>query len=101
MSRVLSLSLAAALVASTALTAVPASAGGAGFSVRSGEWGNDHWRGGWDGDRRWGRRHHHNQFAPGFSFSFGVPFPPVQAYYRPRSRDCYREWDGTVYCRTY
>jgi len=105
MSRPLSLLLAAALAASTvAASTIPASA----ETNRSGEWNIEHWRGDIDGSRdwRWGhRRHHHPGFAfggPGFSFSIGVPYPPRYSYYRPRpARDCYREWDGSLYCRAY
>jgi hypothetical protein len=96
MSRPLSLLLAAAMaVSAPAFSAAPAAAQGVYFTAKSGEWDNDNWR--------WGnRRHHRHDFRPGFSFSFGVPFPPVYSYYYPRrSRDCYREWDGRVYCRAY
>lgn len=103
MSRPLSLLLAAALAASTvAVSTIPTSA----QTNRSGEWNNntEHWRGDWNGDRRWGnRRHQRPGFSvggPGFSFSFGAP--PRYSYYRPRpARDCYREWDGSLYCRAY
>ena len=105
MSRPLPYILAAALALSfPALSAAPAAAQGIEFTAQSGEW-NGGWRNNWDNDNwRSGHRRHqrHRDFRPGFSFSFGVPFPPVYTYYHPRrSRDCYREWDGSVYCRTY
>lgn len=100
MSRLSSLLLAAAIaVTPLALGASAASA----QSNRSGE----HYSGrGWDDDGwRWGHRRHHNRgywnSGPGFSFSFGVPFANTYSYYRPYQRDCYRGWDGALYCRAY
>ena len=99
MSRPLSLLLAAAMaVTPLALGASAASA----QSNRSGE----HYGRGWDDDGwRWGhsRRHHGGHFygGPGFTFSFGVPFANTYSYYRPYHRDCYRGWDGALYCRAY
>ena len=71
-----------------------------------GDWNDSRgrWDGGWDNtNSRWGHRNHRrDHFRPGINFSFGVPFPRPYVYgYRPRSRDCYREWDGSVYCRAY
>lgn len=95
MSRPLSFVLAAALAASTAMTAAPAAAHDPGFgvTVRSGEWNN-----GWDNDWRWRQNRHRGHVAPGFYFNFGVPFPHTRVYYRP-NRDCFRDWDGSRYCR--
>jgi hypothetical protein len=100
MSRPLSLIMAGALVAGTvAMSAAPASAIEFGVTARSGEWHNEQWRD-WNDDWRW--RGHRSHFEPGFSFNIGVPFPTARAYYRPyRERDCYREWDGSLYCRAY
>ena len=99
MKRPLSIALAAALVAGTlAMSAPPAAAQGIEFGVtnRSGEW-HDGWR--HDG---WRHRRHRDHFAPGFSFNFGVPFPHARySYYRPRERDCFRDWDGALVCRRY
>ena len=106
MSRPLNILLAAALVATVPmLSAAPAVAQSeSGIQLvhsyggdRDGwatNWKNNNWRGG-------NRRHHRDRdFRPGFSFNFGVPFPRV--YYRQeRPRDCYREWDGSLYCRGY
>ena len=102
MSRPLSMLLAAAIAVSPVALGTTAAFAG---DNRSGEWHSD--RGGWDGDRRWGhhRRHDGANFsfgAPGFSFSFGNPYPPRYSYYRPRpARDCYQNWDGSVFCRAY
>jgi len=98
MSRPLSLLLAAAMTVMPLALATTASA----QSNRSGE----HYSRGWDDDNgwRWGhhRRHHNGYYgAPGFSFSFGVPFANTYSYYRPYQRDCYRGWDGALYCRAY
>jgi hypothetical protein len=107
MSRPLPYLLAAALAVSLpALSTVPAAAQAQGgvqliADGHGGDWNdgfrsNDNWR--------WGGRHHRrDNFRPGISFSFGVPLPQPFAYRydRPRSRDCYREWDGRVYCRAY
>lgn len=107
MSRPLPYVLAAALAVSfPALSAAPVAAqsqSGMQLVGHGGDWDNT-WRTNWDNDnRRWGNRRHgrHDNFRPGFSFSFGVPFPPVYTYYPRPSRDCYREWDGSLYCRTY
>jgi len=104
MSRPLSYLLAAALTVSLpALSAAPAAAQApqSGIQLIGGDWDDDRVTN-WKNDRRYwrhGRRHFRHE-RPGVSFSFGVPFPPVYGYYQPRrSRDCYREWDGSLYCR--
>ena len=106
MSRPLHILLAAALVATVpALSAAPAAAQSADIQLVDHGWGGDRdgWATNWKRDNwRGGNRRHHRDrdFRPGFSFNFGVPFPRV--YYRPeRPRDCYREWDGRLYCRAY
>ena len=98
MKRPLSIALATALAVSTLAITVPASAGGIEFGVsnRSGEWHD-----GWRGDRGWRHGHRRHHFEPGFSFSFGTPFPHRYSYYRPRERDCFRDWDGALVCRAY
>ena len=111
MVRPLSLLLASAIAVSVpALSVAPAAAEMQGgiqlIGGHGGDWSDrrDGWRGGWDNDNwRWGHRRHHRDrdFRPGFSFSFGVPFPRYSYYQPRRSRDCYREWDGSVYCRAY
>ena len=98
MSRPLSLLLAAVMAGPLALGANAAFA----QSNRNGE----HYGRGWDDDGwRWGhhRRHHRGHWGgPGIGFSFGVPFPSYRySYYRPYPRDCYRGWDGALYCRVY
>ena len=103
MSRPLRMLLAAALVASMpAWSVAPAAAQQSGIEFVAEGHGGD-WDNGWRDDRRhWrhGRRDHWRHNRPGFNFSFGVPFPRV--YYRhQRPRDCYREWDGSLYCRAY
>jgi hypothetical protein len=94
MSRPLTLLFAAAL----AVTPVALGATAASADNRSGEWhGNNDWR--------WGHHHHYGAGfsvgAPGFAFSFGVPYEPRYSYYRPYARDCYRGYDGALYCRAY
>lgn len=106
MSRPLPYLLAAALAVSfPVLSAAPAAAHSQGGIQLVHGGGDNNWRANWDNDnRRWSNRRYgrHDNFRPGFSFSFGVPFPPIHSYYEPRrSRDCYREWDGSLYCRTY
>jgi hypothetical protein len=64
-----------------------------------GEWGDRRWQ---NDDWRWRHRYHsrYRHGDPGFSFHFG-PFPQFGVYFdRPR-RDCYRTWDGRLYCRAY
>jgi Ni/Co efflux regulator RcnB len=99
MKRPLSIALAAALVASTlAMSAAPTAAQGVEFGVtaRSGEWHDN-----WDRDDwRWRHGHRRHHVAPGFYFNFGIPHPRY-SYYRPRHRDCFRDWDGTLVCRRY
>lgn len=100
MKRPLSILVAAALIAgSTAAGVAPASAIEFGISTRSGEWHNDRWDDNW----RWNnhRHHRHRDVGPHFSFSLGLPFPGPRAYYRPYRDDCYRGWDGALYCRAY
>jgi hypothetical protein len=99
MKRPLSLVLAGVLAASTiAVSAVPVAAQGVGVEFGVGNWNNDRWH----SDNGW-RHHRHfrhrDNFAPGFSFSFGVPGP--RAYYRPhyRDRDCWRDYYGELICR--
>ena len=99
MSRPLSLLLAAAMAVT------PLALGTSAASAQSNRSGEHHSRG-WDDDGwRWGhnRRHHRGHYygSPGFSFSFGVPFANTYSYYRPYHRDCYRGWDGALYCRAY
>jgi hypothetical protein len=102
MKRPLSLVLAAALAASTmAISVGPAAAQGVGVTFGVGGWDNDRWH----GDDGWRYRHyrHRDDFAPGFSFSIGTPYPYSRAYYHPRhyyrDRDCWRQWDGEIVCR--
>ena len=99
MSRPLHLLLAAAMLTTVpALSVTPAAAQQAGI-----QFVHDDWTPNWKNDRRYwhkSRRHWRHE-RPGFSFSFGVPFPPRYSYYRPRPRDCFRDWDGSFVCRTY
>jgi len=48
------------------------------------------------------RRQHHSRYrqhnAP--FFFYGFPFTQPNLY-RPRYQDCFRTWDGRVYCRRY
>jgi hypothetical protein len=53
------------------------------------------------------RRDRHRQYSyrrrqvPPFFYGFPFPFRPY-AYQYPRYRqDCFRTWDGRLYCRTY
>ena len=101
MKRPLSLVLAAAFAASTmAMSVAPAAADNFGVTIGTGGWDNDDWHD--NGMRYRHHRHrHHDNFAPGFSFSIGTPYPESRAYYQPRRhhRDCWRnEWDEVV-CR--
>jgi hypothetical protein len=100
MSRPLHILLAGALVATLpTLAAAPAAA----QSQPQIQLVDNGWNGGWDNDN-WRFRHHHRRHyrsSPSFSFSFGVPYYPRVYYRYERPRDCYREWDGSLYCRTY
>ncbi len=68
-----------------------------------GDWNNGNRR-----DDEWrNRRHHHHDrrrndnFFPGFSFSFGVPFAYTPYYYAPAQQDCFRDRYGRLYCTAY
>ena len=99
MSRPLSVLLAALIAASPLSLATSA-------AFAQSNRGGEHYGRGWDDNDgwRWGhhRRHRGHWGGPGISFSFGVPFPSYRySYYRPYPRDCYRGWDGALYCRVY
>ena len=107
MPRAVSLLLAAALAAGSIATTGPAAAMSpvpnaqpqAGIQLVGGsEWSDRRWQ---NDDWRWRHRYHSRYRGdPGFSFHFGLPFPQIYIE-TPRSRDCYRAWDGRLYCRTY
>ena len=49
-------------------------------------------------------RRYHNRNRHFRNFYFGFPFgfaPPYYAYHRQRPRNCFRTWDGQLFCRVY
>jgi hypothetical protein len=106
MSRPLSLFLAAALAAGSLAMSVPSAVAQSHAGIQlvgdsHRDW-DDGWATNWRDDRRYWRhdRRHWRHERPGFSFNIGVPFPRV-FYRHERPRDCYREWDGSLYCRAF
>ncbi len=109
MSRPLTFLLAAAVAAGSIATSVaPAAAGGAASVSQSGNIVLA--ENGWRDDNEWNRhddwrhhhrdhRRHHDNYQPGFSFNFGAPGFGFYVAPQRHARDCYRAWNGQVYCR--